>query len=117
MNLIYNSKTYTVTDESIYRDFAIVVNSLDEAVNVLTEMDGISTYIFNEAECTGMVVTKRTITVSDTITVGVTLRQKTEAEKAKEELETLRQAISELSGSVSKDNATKIQTMLKGVSV
>lgn len=117
MTITYNDKTYAVTGESIYKDFTIIADSLDDAVNILGELDGISTYTFNDVEYTDMVVTKRTITVATTITVGVTLRPKTEAEKAKEELETLRQAISELSGSVSKANATKIQTMLKGVSV
>jgi cell division protein ZapA (FtsZ GTPase activity inhibitor) len=117
MTITYNGKNYYVTGESIYKDFSIIADSLDDAVSILTELDGISTYIFNDVEYTDMVVTKRTITVARTITVGVTLRPKTEAEKAKEELETLRQAISELSGSVSKANATKIQTMLKGVSV
>ena len=118
MTITYNDKTYAVTGESIYSDFAIVVKDIDEAVAVLTEFDGISTYIFNEVERDNMVLIKRTITVTDVITVSVMLRHKTQTEMAQEELEALRQALSDLSGSVSKANATKIQNILsKGVSV
>lgn len=118
MTITYNDKTYTVTGESIYSDFAIVVKDIDEAVATLTEFDGISTYIFNEVEHDNMVLIKRTITVTDVITVSVLLRHKTQTEMAQEELEALRQALSDLSGSVSKANATKIQNILsKGVSV
>ena len=118
MTITYNDKTYAVTDESIYSDFAIVVKDIDEAVAVLTEFDGISTYIFNETECDNMVLIKRTITVTDVITVSVMLRHKSQTEIAQEEIESLRQALSDLSGSVSNANATKIQNILsKGVSV
>ena len=118
MTITYNDKTYTVTGESIYSDFAIVVKDIDEAVAVLTEFDGISTYTFNETECDNMVLIKRTITVTDVITVSVMLRHKSQTEIAQEEIETLRQALSDLSGSVSKANAAKIQNILsKGVSV
>lgn len=119
MTITYNDKTYAVTGESIYSDFAIVVKDIDEAVAVLTEFDGISTYIFNEVEHDNMVLIKRTITVTDVNTVvGVMLRHKTQTEMAQEEIESLRQALSDLSGSVSKANATKIQSILsKGVSV
>lgn len=118
MTITYNDKTYTVTGESIYSDFAIVVKDMDEAVAVLTEFGGISTYIFNEVEHDNMVLMKRTITVTDVITVSVMLRQKTRTETAQEEIESLRQALSDLSGSVSKANATKIQNILsKEVSV
>lgn len=118
MTITYNDKTYTVTGESIYSDFAIVVKDMDEAVAVLTEFDGISTYIFNEVEHDNMVLMKRTITVTDVITVCIMLRHKTRTETAQEEIESLRQALSDLSGSVSKANATKIQNILsKGVSV
>ena len=118
MTITYNEKTYAVTGESIYSDFAIVVKDIDEAVAVLAEFDGISTYIFNETECDNMVLTKRTITVTDVITVSVMLRHKTQTEIAQEEIESLRQALSDLSGSVSKANAAKIKNILsKGVSV
>ena len=118
MTITYNEKTYAVTGESIYSDFAIVVKDIDEAVAVLAEFDGISTYIFNETECDNMVLVKRTITVTDVITVSVMLRHKSQTEIAQEEIESLRQALSDLSGSVSKANATKIQNILsKGVSV
>ena len=118
MTITYNDKTYTVTGESIYSDFAIVVKDMDEAVATLAEFDGISTYIFNETECDNMVLIKRTITVTDVITVSVVLRHKSQTEIAQEEIESLRQALSDLSGSVSKANATKIQNILsKGGSV
>ena len=118
MTITYNEKTYAVTGESIYSDFAIVVKDIDEAVAVLTEFEGISTYIFNEVEHDNMVLSKRTITVTDVITVSVMLRHKSQTEIAQEEIESLRQALSDLSGSVSKANATKIQNILsKGVSV
>lgn len=118
MTITYNDKTYAVTGESIYSDFAIIANDLDEAVEILTEFDGISTYTFNETECDNMVLIKRTITVTDAITVSVMLRHKSQTEIAQEEIESLRQALSDLSGSVSKANAAKIQNILsKGVSV
>ena len=117
MTITYNNKTYTVTGESIYSDFAIVVQDMDEAVATLTEFDGISTYIFNETECDNMVLIKRTITVTNAIAVSVLLRHKTQTEIAQEEIESLRQVLSDISGSVSKANAAKIQTILsKGVS-
>lgn len=118
MTITYNDKTYAVTGESIYSDFAIVVKDIDEAVAMLAEFDGISTYIFNEVEYDNMVLTKRTITVTDVnVIVSVMLRHKTQTEIAQEEIESLRQALSDLSGSVSKANATKIQNILsKGVS-
>ena len=118
MTITYNDKTYAVTGESIYSDFAIVVKDIDEAVAMLAEFDGISTYIFNEVEHDNMVLIKRTITVTDVnVIVSVMLRHKTQTEIAQEEIESLRQALSDLSGSVSKANAAKIQTILsKGVS-
>ena len=118
MTITYNDKTYTVTGESIYSDFAIVVQDMDAAAATLAEFDGISTYTFNETEYSNMVLIKRTITVTDIITVSVMLRHKTQTEIAQEEIESLRQALSDLSGSVSKANAIKIQNILsKGVSV
>ena len=65
-----------------------------------------------------MVLIKRTITVTDVnVIVSVMLRHKTQTEIAQEEIESLRQALSDLSGSVSKANAAKIQNILsKGVS-
>ena len=118
MTITYNEKTYAVTGESIYSDFAIVVKDMDEAVATLAEFDGISTYIFNETEHDNMVLIKRTIMVTDVnVIVSVMLRHKTQTEIAQEEIESLRQALSGLSGSVSKANAAKIQSILsKGVS-
>ncbi len=119
MTIVYNEKIYAVIGESIYSDFAIIAKNLDEAVKILTEFDGISTYIFNDTEHDNMVLMKRSITVTtDNIIVSIMLRHKTQTEIAQEELESLRQALSELSGSVSDTNAAKIQNILtKGVKV
>ena len=65
MTLEYNNKTYDVTDESVYNDFMIPVTNLGEAVEVVTELDGIRDYTFNLTAYTSMTPRKRMIIIDD----------------------------------------------------
>lgn len=115
MTITYNDNSYETTIESIYRDFSIYVNSLEEACELVNAFDGMSDYTFGEVSYTNMVVIKRSIIIETRIKVKVMLRQKTEAELAKEELVSLRTAMSELAGTVSKTNAAKINKVLSSI--
>lgn len=117
MTIIVNDTSYTVTGYSIYKDFAIAVSSLDEACEVFNALDGVTEYTFNNVAYTDMVLAKRTITYDGSFTVQAVFRGKSKAEKAEEELTSLREAFENLSGTMSKTNAAKIQSVLtKGVS-
>ena len=118
MILEYNGKTYEVTEESVYRDFHIVTNGINEACSIAEEFAGVLSYTFNLIPYSDMVVIKRTITITDSkVTVGVRLRGKTAEEKAVEELQTLRSDIEEFASTASKTNAAKLNAILtKGVS-
>lgn len=65
MTLEYNNKTYDVTDESVYNDFMIPVTNLGEAVEVVTELDGIRDYTFNLTAYVSMTARKRMIIIDD----------------------------------------------------
>ncbi len=65
MTLEYNSKSYDVTDESVYNDFMIPVTNLGEAVEVVTELDGIRDYTFNLTAYASMNARKRMIIIDD----------------------------------------------------
>ena len=65
MTLEYNNKTYDVTDESVYNDFMIPVTNLGEAVEVVTELDGIREYTFNLTAYTSLTARKRMIIIDD----------------------------------------------------
>lgn len=117
MTITVNDTSYTVTGDSIYKDFAIAVSSLDEACEVFNHFDGVTEYTFNNTTYTDMVVSKRAIIYDDSFTVRAVFRGKSRAEKAEEELVSLREALENLSGTMSKTNAAKIQSVLtKGVS-
>ena len=113
MILEYNGKKYEVTDESIYRDFAIETNGLNGACSIAEEFADMSNYTFNLIPYTDMIVVRRTIIITDDrITVGVRLREKTAEEKAVEELQTLRSDIEGLASTSSKTNAAKLNAIL-----
>lgn len=113
MILEYNGKSYEVTDESIYRDFAIETNGLNGACDIAEELADMSNYTFNLIPYTDMIVVRRTIIITDDrITVGVRLREKTAEEKAVEELQTLRSDIEGLASTSSKTNAAKLNAIL-----
>lgn len=117
MQLIYDDKKYRVTDESVYFDFSVTVESMDEACNLVDEFCGMSDYSFNEVSYTDMVVTRRGITLeNDMITVNVRLRQKTPEELLRDELESLRSELKTIAESASKSDASRINALLeKGV--
>lgn len=118
MTLEYNDKTYTVTGESIYRDFSLVANSFEDGCQIFDELDGMNEYTFNLKHYTNMKLVKRAIVVDEcNVIVRVVLRAMTEAELAKAELETLRADIQDFALTASKTNAAKINSILaKGVS-
>lgn len=114
MILEYNGKTYEVTDESIYRDFAIETNGLNGACSIAEEFADMSSYTFNLIQYTDMIVVRRTIIITDDrITIGVRLREKTAMEKAAEEIQTLRSDIKALVSTSSKANADVPNEILK----
>lgn len=63
MTIIYNERQYDVTAESIYRDFAVPVATIDDAVTIIEEMADMTTYTFNSFQYAGMVVKKRMIVI------------------------------------------------------
>lgn len=117
MILEYNGKTYYALDTSIYTDFSIQVSSLEEACEVVTEFDGMTEYVFNLIPHANLVVDRRTIIITDRIIVKVKLREKSNNELVKEELETLKSAMVDLAQTTNKTTTAKINTILsKGVS-
>lgn len=114
MTIEHNGLKYKTTLESVHFDFSIKVSSLEEACAVVNDMAKMSAYKFGEVEYTDMVVTKRTIVVDENgITVKIVLREKTEAEKVKEELEALKADISALVKTSSKSDAVKFSGILE----
>lgn len=114
MTIEYEGNKYNSTLESVYFDFAIKVSSLEEACAITQNMAELRKYTFDKVEHTDMVVTKRTITVdAKGITVRVVLREKTEAEKVREELEALKADISALVKAAPKSEAVKFNGLLE----
>jgi len=113
MTLEYNGKSYDVTGESIYRDFLLIAGSVEEGCRIVAELEGMTDYVFNLTPYSNMVVVKRAIVVTDTgTTVRVILRQKTDAELARAELNALRSDLESFAASASKTNAAKINKIL-----
>lgn len=63
MTIIYNERQYDVTAESIYRDFAVPVATIDDAVTIIEDMADMTTYTFNSFQYAGMAVKKRMIVI------------------------------------------------------
>ncbi len=114
MTIEHNGLKYKTTLESVHFDFSIKVNSLEEACAIVNDMAKMNAYKFGEVEYTDMVVTKRTIIADENgITVKIVLREKTEAEKVREELEALKADISALVKTSSKSDAAKFTGILE----
>ena len=114
MTIEHNGLKYKTTLESVHFDFSIKVNSLEEACAIVNDMAKMNAYKFGEVEYTDMVVTKRTIIADENgITVKIVLREKTEAEKVREELEALKADISALVKTSSKSDAVKFTGILE----
>lgn len=117
MTFTYNDVTYTVTEDSIYRDFSIEVNTLEEGCAVINALEGMTDYTFSKVDYSGMMVTKRSIIVTGNIYVNVKLRNRSKREVMEDELNTLKNSMSELALNTNKTTATKINKLLsKGVS-
>lgn len=118
MTIEYDGRTYNSTVESVYFDFAIKVNNLEEACSIISNMADMRCYTFGKVEHIDMVVTKRVITMdANGITVRVVLREKTEAEKVREELEALKADISTLVKATPKSEAIKFDGLLEKVGI
>lgn len=117
MTLEYNGTKYTVTNSSVYTDFSVLVKSLEEACEVVNAFEGMTAYTFSLVEYANMVVLKRMIVIDDDrIVVKVKLRQKSEKETIKEELESLKSAMGEIAQNTNKTTSAKINKLLaKGV--
>lgn len=116
MTITYNDKTYIVTDESVFSDFYIVVASLDEACTIVAEFEGMSDYTFGKNAYTNMIVSKRSIVITDTIMVNVKLRQKKKVEVMQEEIDSLRAEMSKLAETTNKTTTAKINKILEKTS-
>lgn len=113
MTITYNDKTYGVRPDSIYCDFQIDAYTVEHACGILTSFDGMSEYIFNVDSYSNMVIIKRSIVVTDSdIIVRVKLREKTQAELAQAELDSLRKAMSDLAETTNKTTTDKINKIL-----
>ena len=118
MTIEYDGRTYNSTVESVYFDFAIKVNNLEEACSIISNMADMRCYTFGKVEHIDMVVTKRVITMdANGITVRVVPREKTEAEKVREELEALKADISTLVKATPKSEAIKFDGLLEKVGI
>ena len=114
MTIEYSGHKYETTLESVYFDFSVRASSLEEACSIVIDMAEMECYTFGKVEHRDMVVTKRVITVdAGGITVKVVLREKTEAEKVKEELEALKADISAIVQTSSKSDAAKFTGLLE----
>lgn len=117
MTITYNKITYEVMPDSIFSDFSIIADSLENACEIVKSFDGMTEYTFNIDDYSNMVIVKRSIVVSDTgVVVKVKARSKSKAEIAQAELDALRQAMLDVADSASKTTASKINNILeKGV--
>lgn len=117
MTITYNENKYDVTADSIYSDFSINADSLDEACAIVNAFEEMTEYTFGVDAYTNMVVVKRTISLTDSgIVVRVKLRRKSNSEAIYEELTSLRQAMADLAETTNKTTTTKINNILnKGV--
>lgn len=113
MTLEYNGSTYVTTQDSIYRDISIVVDSLDNACTLVKTFDGMSEYTFANTAYSGMLVTKRNISIGNDIVVSVKLRKKSEKESMQEEIKSLRSAMEELALTTNKTTTAKIKKILE----
>lgn len=116
MTITYNDKTYTVTDESVFSDFSILVATLAEACTIVAEFENMGDYIFGKNNYTNMVVSKRSIVITDMITVNVKLRQKKKVEIMQEEIDSLRAEMSKLAETTNKTTTAKINKILEKTS-
>ena len=96
MRVTNNGKIYDARPESIYSDISIAADTLEEACTILESFESLSSYTFGLIPYTNMVVSKRSIVVSNSIIVKIKLRKKTELELAQEEIAELRKALAEL---------------------
>lgn len=116
MTITYNDKTYIVTDESVFSDFSISVATLDEACTIVAEFENMGDYTFGKNNYTNMVVSKRSIVITDMITVNIKLRQKKKVEVMQEEIDSLRAEMSKLAETTNKTTTAKINKILEKTS-
>lgn len=118
MTITYNDNTYDVRPDSIYCDFQIDAYTVEHACTILQSFDGMSEYVFNTDAYSNMVILKRSIVVTgSSIIVRVKLREKTQAELAQEELQSLRSAMSDLAETTNKTTTAKINKILNNEGV
>lgn len=77
MTIVYNDISYEVTAESIYCDFGIKANTMDDACTIINDLADMTDYTFNSVPYEGMEFRKRMIVIDDDgITVRIITRQK-----------------------------------------
>lgn len=77
MTLIYNEIPYEVTAESIYCDFGIRVQTIEEACTIINDLADMESYTFNSTDYENMTLKKRMIVLDENgITVRIVMKQK-----------------------------------------
>ena len=77
MTIVHNDISYEVTAESIYCDFGIKVNTIDEACTIINDLADMTNYIFNTIPYEDIEFRKRMIVLDDNgITVRIVTKQK-----------------------------------------
>ena len=77
MTIVYNKKSYDVTAESIYCDFGIKANTIDEACTIINDLADMTDYTFNSIPYENMEFRKRMIVLDGNgITVRIVTKQK-----------------------------------------
>lgn len=112
MILEYNGTTYEAVGDSIYRDIKIDAETLDHACQLATTFDGMTEYTFNGENYSNMTVLKRIITIGNGVTFNIKLRKTSDKEKVEQELQSLRDAFTELSTTTNKTTTAKIKKIL-----
>lgn len=76
MTIVYSETSYEVTAESIYCDFGIKVNTIDEACTIINDLADMTDYTFNSIPYENMEFRKRMIVLDDNgITVRIVTKQ------------------------------------------
>ena len=112
MILTYGIQDFNVTSESVYHDFIIPAETLEEACDMARLFQRMTEYTFDLKNYKNMTVTRIIIRSYPDIAVKVMLREKTELETVRDELQELRSDIETFANSASKSDAAKLLDIL-----
>lgn len=108
MTFTYNGTTYTVDQDSTYKDIIIPASSLEQACTIATAVQGMTSYTFNVKNYTNMVVKKVAIVIEGSNhKVVVYLREKTDLEVANAKIQAMYDAIQDVGSEISDETANE----------